>query len=282
MTVAERLRRIAAARFPGIAPPPRRPAGRAVKPVTKESWRPPALRLRLIDAVALAAGGLLVLKLGALATEDPRGQAGFARALSHARSGYGEPPEPVVTGSTASKPASSPAIRLGPQEPMPPAPPDVSPTERALLEKLDARRDALQQRSRDLEAREQLIGNVERKVEGQLDDLRKLEAREGEAAKPSEAETAALRSIVTMYETMKPKEAARVFDRLSLDVLVPVVLGMNPRKMAEVLAVMQPEAAERLTVALAQRARKGPSKAPAATATALPPTELPAIGPSGR
>ncbi len=176
----------------------------------------------------------------------------------------------MVTGSTAPKEPAAGAIRQGPQETPPPPAPEMPLSERALLEKLGARRDALQQRSRDLEAREQLIGTVERRIEGQIGDLRKLETQEAEAAKPSEAEAAALKGIVTMYETMKPKEAARVFDRLSLDVLVPVVLGMNPRKMAEVLAVMQPEAAERLTVALAQRTRKAPPKAPAASASALP------------
>jgi len=62
-------------------------------------------------------------------------------------------------------------------------------------------------------------------------------------------------------------------------VLVPVVMQMNPRKMAEVLAVMSPEAAEKLTVALATRARAAalPGPSPAA---ALPATELPAIEPS--
>jgi flagellar motility protein MotE (MotC chaperone) len=81
-----------------------------------------------------------------------------------------------------------------------------------------------------------------------------------------------------MYEAMKPKDAARVFDRLGHDVLVPVVMQMNPRKMSEVLAVMSPEAAEKLTVALATRSRA--AAAPAATAAAvLPSTELPAIEP---
>ncbi len=84
-----------------------------------------------------------------------------------------------------------------------------------------------------------------------------------------------MRNLVLMYETMKPKDAARVFDRLAHDVLVPVVLQMNPRKMAEVLAVMSPEAAEKLTVALAQRAR-GAAPERAAQAPA-PMNELPAI-----
>ena len=58
-----------------------------------------------------------------------------------------------------------------------------------------------------------------------------------------------------MYEAMKPKDAARVFDRLGLDVLVPVVQQMNPRKMSEVLAAMSPDRAEKLTVALATATR---------------------------
>ena len=53
---------------------------------------------------------------------------------------------------------------------------------------------------------------------------------------------------------MKPKDAARIFDRLDLKILVEVSTQMNPRKMSEVLAQMTPEAAERLTVELANRA----------------------------
>jgi flagellar motility protein MotE (MotC chaperone) len=60
-------------------------------------------------------------------------------------------------------------------------------------------------------------------------------------------------------------------------VLVPVVLQMNPRKMAEVLAVMSPEAAERLTVALATRARQKGEGAVQKPGASLPPNELPAI-----
>ena len=58
-------------------------------------------------------------------------------------------------------------------------------------------------------------------------------------------------------------------DRLGHEVLVPLVLAMNPRKMAEVLAVMQPDSAERLTVALANRARGVDSPQVAAAAPGL-------------
>ena len=57
-----------------------------------------------------------------------------------------------------------------------------------------------------------------------------------------------------MYENMKPKDAARIFDRLDMKILVDVSTQMNPRKMSDILAQMSPDAAERLTVRLANRA----------------------------
>jgi flagellar motility protein MotE (MotC chaperone) len=84
-----------------------------------------------------------------------------------------------------------------------------------------------------------------------------------------------------MYESMKPKDAARVFDRLGLDVLVPVVQQMNPRKMSEVLAAMAPDRAEKLTVALATSGRTA-SVERVANEAPLPGNELPAIAPASR
>ena len=119
-----------------------------------------------------------------------------------------------------------------------------------------------------------------RDLETRINELKALEEKAGAGpTKAAESEAAAIRNLVVMYENMKPKEAARVFDRLALDVLVPVVLAMNPRKMAEVLAAMQPEAAEKLTVALATRARGLAAEARAASPP-LPPNELPAIEPA--
>jgi len=59
--------------------------------------------------------------------------------------------------------------------------------------------------------------------------------------------------LVTMYESMKPKDAARIFSQLSTSILVDLVEQMNARKMAEILANMKDDAAERLTLAIAAR-----------------------------
>jgi flagellar motility protein MotE (MotC chaperone) len=229
-----------------------------------------------------------VLKLSAIVIDDTKPQPGaplpdFARVLAKARTNY-EPADPTTTGSVTPKEPEKPAPEPEKPAPRPPPPPEAMPaSERALLERLAARRDSLKQRGEALDLREQLLGNAERKLEEGVDTLRQSEDKaDGSGSQRAEAERVALKNIVTMYETMKPKDAARVFDRLSLEVLVPIVLAMNPRKMAEVLALMQSEPAEKLTVALANRARgQGPAPAPA-VAAGFGPNELPAIEPGNR
>ncbi|MGU3465396.1 MotE family protein [Methylobacterium sp. C33D] len=279
---------------PKIPPPKPDPEERIRRAATAQRRAPPKpvrqFRLRLVDAVALAAGGLLVLKLLSLLQAGLPESAAlpeYGRAVARARTGF-EPFDPVTTGSVGAKeaPAAAAEKPSAPAQPAPPAPPAASaagssnsPTERLLLEKLGARRDALRQKSDELELREKMLGEAERKLETGLGDLKKAEDKVDAAAKAKEeAEKQGLKNIVTMYEAMKPKDAARVFDRLGLDVLVPIVLAMNPRKMSEVLAVMQPETAERLTVALANRAR-GTAGPQAQAGTGLPANELPAIDP---
>jgi flagellar motility protein MotE (MotC chaperone) len=271
---------------PSKAEPALKPTGpaTALRRSRMKSVRP--MRLRLVDAVALAAGGLLVLKLLSLLQAGlPESGAlpEFGRAVARARTGF-EPIDPVTTGSVGAKEEAAPAEKAPDPAPTPPASPSpdarpASSTERLLLEKLGARRDALRQKSEELDLREKMLGEAERKLETGLGDLKKAEDKVDAVAKAKEdAEKQGLKNIVTMYEAMKPKDAARVFDRLGHDVLVPIVLAMNPRKMAEVLAVMQPDTAERLTVALANRAR-GAGGPQAQAGTGLPANELPAIDP---
>ena len=72
-----------------------------------------------------------------------------------------------------------------------------------------------------------------------------------------------------MYENMKAKDAAKVFDRLNMRVLIEVVNAMNPRRMSDILGQMTPEVAERLTIEIANRS--------GAVDKAQAPAELPKI-----
>jgi flagellar motility protein MotE (MotC chaperone) len=181
-----------------------------------------------------------------------------------------KPPDtkPPDAKAPATKPAAAAPAATAPAEP----PRPVSAAERALLERLQARRQELDARARELDIRESLLKAAEQKLEN-----RQVPAKDKDGdAKPDapgprkdDPEAGGFKSLVTMYETMKPKDAAKIFDRLDIKVLVEVSTQINPRRMSEILAQMTPDAAERLTVELANRARN-PDKAP-------DPAELPKI-----
>ncbi len=268
-------------------------------------------RVRLLPIVIVAAAGLFVLKTAELVTsgqslftpapppkkvtrEEDLPQ--FARALARHRF-VPQADEPETTGSVQGKKddkkdagkqgaakadapkSDAPAQQVAQaQPPLQPLPQSSSPSERAILERLQERRGAIDERQRELELRENMLKAAERKVDSRLDELREVEGRltAGQRAEKEEADRQ-MKTIVIMYETMKPKDAAKVFDRLNINVLVPIVTAMNPRKMSEILAVMTPEAAERLTVALAARGRDGAMQASAPAAQAQPQGELPRI-----
>jgi flagellar motility protein MotE (MotC chaperone) len=138
-----------------------------------------------------------------------------------------------------------------------------SPGERAVLERLQDRRHELDSRNRELEMRESLLKATEKRLDAKVNELKDMETRVNAATEAREkADAQRLKSIVSMYENMKPKEAARIFDRLDLKILVDVSTAMNPRTMSAILAQMQPEAAERLTVELANRSGVQSSAAP--------------------
>jgi flagellar motility protein MotE (MotC chaperone) len=138
-------------------------------------------------------------------------------------------------------------------------PQSVSPSERAILERLQTRRQELEQRAREVEIRESLLKAAEKRIDARAEEAKAVEARISSASgQKAEQDAARFKGIITMYEGMKPKDAAKVFDRLEMSVLYEIASQIAPRKMSDILGLMQPEAAERLTVELARRA--GPDK----------------------
>jgi hypothetical protein len=131
----------------------------------------------------------------------------------------------------------------------------VSAGERGVLERLHDRSQQLDARGREMDMRENLIKAAEKRLEAKVTELKDVENRVNNAVdNRDKVEAQRFKGIVAMYENMKPKDAARIFDRLDMDILVDVATQMNPRKMSDILAQMSAEAAEKLTVELAKRA----------------------------
>jgi flagellar motility protein MotE (MotC chaperone) len=184
--------------------------------------------------------------------------------------GGGEAAVPAKKGPVSNEPPPPTKLEIGGAAGPLPTMQVASAGERAVLESLQERRRELDKRAHDLDMRESLIKAAEKRIEARLGELKALETRVGDASSAREkAEAQQFKTLVTMYENMKPKDAARIFDRLEMTVLVGVVSEMNPKKMSDVLAQMSPEAAERLTVEIARRA----SATANASADALPKIE---------
>jgi flagellar motility protein MotE (MotC chaperone) len=176
-----------------------------------------------------------------------------------------------VTGSvTAPKKEEPSAVAVAPPTDPAASQPTTSPAERAVLERLQSRRQELDARARELEIRESLLKAHEKRIQAKVEELKEVESRITVATRAKDdAESARFKNIVTMYENMKPKDAARIFDRLDMATLFDVASNMKPQKLSDVLAQMQSETAERLTVELARRG--GPERA--ASASDLPKIE---------
>jgi flagellar motility protein MotE (MotC chaperone) len=125
-------------------------------------------------------------------------------------------------------------------------------SEMAILESLASRRKDLDARARELVLRVNLLKAAEKRVEARITELKAIESRiEGELKQRDDFRNEQYDRLVKMYSGMKPKDAARIFNRLEINVLTGLVAKMKPRIMSAILAAMAPAAAERLTLEIA-------------------------------
>lgn len=121
------------------------------------------------------------------------------------------------------------------------------------LRDLDARRQILDAREGDLQAREALLQATEQEMERKYQELERVRSQIEVLLKEQEdAEKSQIMSLVKIYEGMKAKEAAVIFNTLDMDILLEVTKNMSERKASAVLAKMNPERAKALTVMLAE------------------------------
>ncbi len=125
-------------------------------------------------------------------------------------------------------------------------------SEADLLGRLGERRDSLDAREKELEMRLALVEAAEKRLDERTATLKAIEAKINALVDEKKStENAEFAGIVAMYETMKAKEAATIFNQLDMPVLLRVARAMNPRKMAPILARMDPMRAKSLTSGLA-------------------------------
>ncbi|SLN77127.1 MotE family protein [Oceanibacterium hippocampi] len=210
-------------------------------------------RIRLLPLVIFASAFLFVLKLGvvwddtiALTVAVPEAAASSAAPEEEKKNEAAQGDSPAGEGKAAEKEMPAPAIR--------PAPAGYTESEIDVLGRLSARRAELDERAGDLDMREQLLNVTEARIDDKIAELKKIEETIRGLLKQHDAEKdAQMAALVKVYEKMKPKDAARIFNSLEMPILIEMAERMSGIRFAPVLAAMDQEKAKELTVELATR-----------------------------
>lgn len=222
------------------------------------AWR---RRVALLPIVAGVAAATLALRLPNLAEAVGK----VLPAAGNSALAAETPAAAPTPAPGAAAPPAAPVEAAAPATPAPAFDPDkLTPGEVDVLQNLSRRREEIEARARELDSREALVAAAEARVDKKLAEIKAIEDKitAAQAAQSAEQDQQMAR-LVKVYETMKPGDAAIIFNTLDFAVLIEVASRMKEAKIAPVLAAMDPEAAKALTVALATRRASPPADAPA-------------------
>lgn len=235
-------------------------------------------RLRILPMLVLVAGFALIVRVGEFAAGIEQAGVAFAQQEVSVE----PPPMPSEDSDTADEnqekmnedvpvEGEEPEVVESTDESMPSMPAedegeeiewkdatesafDYSEVRTGLYEDLAARREELEKRERALSTREALLEAAERELDQKIREMNAVRNEiEGLLQEQSDEEMARVNSLVRIYESMKAKDAARIFNTLDMDVLIDVLSRMSERKSAPILAEMNPERARSVTILLAQQ-----------------------------
>jgi flagellar motility protein MotE (MotC chaperone) len=168
----------------------------------------------------------------------------------------------VATAQAATAQGAAGAAPVMPSMPVAPAP-AVGAGERTVLLELRRRRDELDARETMVNAREATLAAAELRLGARVGELQTLLKKLEDLEQAREQrDDASWQGLVKLYETMKPRDAAAIFNDLDMPVLLSVVDRMKDAKAATVLAAMQPDKAREVTTKLATLRTKRAAVAP--------------------
>lgn len=197
--------------------------------------------LRLLTVTVFVSALLLTLRLGELW----RGIEVAVGSPSAAQSAADE------SDAAAGGPRARPDTSAPPQDDILS---EFSDAEIDVLQNLAARRENLDRREREIATRDGLLKAAEDRIDAKITELKGLRGQLEKILKQyDDEEKANMASLVKIYENMKPKDAARIFGKLEMDILLEMVGRMREAKAAPILAKMDPAKAKSVTSELAQR-----------------------------
>ena len=228
-------------------------------------------RIRIIPATIFTAILLLCLKVIDISNSaEALAQAGSAATPAAGASGG----TPSADKSAAPKEGDAPAVN--------PAISDsaggtvdsrYTAVEVDLLQNLTKRREELDRWEKNIEIKEQALNATEKRVDSKIAQIESMKKEVSALlAQYNEKEDVKIHSLVKIYQGMKAKDAARIFDELDMPVLLLVVDKMPEKNTAPILALMDPKKAKQVTVQLAEQRKIGTNKVGETSPLPIPPS----------
>jgi len=169
---------------------------------------------------------------------------------AYAKSSHSEPQAPSVKKSTPKTYIEPVATQEKKKDPID----HMTRSEMDLLKELSKRRETIDKEKTDLNTREQVLKATENKIDKKVVELKALQTQlENLMTQYEKKENSKILSLVKIYETMKPKDAAKIFNELEMPVLLRVVSNMKEVKVAPIIAGMNPVKARELSIELSKQ-----------------------------
>jgi len=226
------------------------------------------LPVNIFTLLMILAGTVFIFRAVNLITYGTHPDNASAIISARAQQAVNEEPPPMGKENIAPTDSTEklPDIKLPGALPPDTSSPDTqrtfSASEIEVLQSLAKRRDELNKREQELAAREALLNAAEQEVDRKITELNKLRSElEKLLGQQQNMEAERITSLVKIYENMKPKEAADIFNTLDMDILLAVISRMAERKSSPILAAMNTERARLVTIRLAEM-RKLPDQKP--------------------
>lgn len=228
-----------------------------------------ASRIRFLPATIFAAALMLTVKVGTIwegvgglldgtlsvagaRAQQPKSSGPSADKPAAAQSGPAQAQQKdggeAASTDKPTAPGAATAARLARDDPT-----LLTQAEIDLLQQLAERRENLDSREQEMDIQGGLLKAAETRIDKKVKELKTLQAAIAKLIKSyDDQQNEKLQSLVKIYENMKPKDAARIFEELDMDTLLMVAERMKERKLAPIMAKMDPTKATEITVELSR------------------------------
>ena len=211
-------------------------------------------KFRLLPVVAVLSFVLVIIRIPNFFDENQTNRDISVIATPAKAQGNNEDTASGNKGSTADKSFTKGKKAKASKKEQPLDPVLFTRSEIELLQELSRRRKELDAREQTIVQREGLLMAAENRLEARINELETVKSDiETLITKYDAQEEEKFGGLVAIYEKMKPKESARIFDELDIDILLEVFERMKASKSASILAKMSPERAKEITSRIAER-----------------------------